>query len=443
MGWRAGISSYYSTGQLSQHLLLLACMTGVAGLLAARALVAIGPVVGVVAALANPDLRRDWPRYFSNGAAMRGAALVGFLLLTGLYTSELPIWRHELFRSLTWLGVPLAFTLAVPLSARQRLAVGSLFVLGTAAVGLATLGQYLLHPAQANEAIRMGQNIPVITRVFHISFGIMLGLAFFWGLLLRRNPLAGRGLRAALLVAAIGIGLTLHVLAYRTGLLVFYTGSLAFAGWLLLRRHRALGLGLLVLLGAGPWLAYHGLESVRQRTGSTLWDVQQFTGGHDINSYSLARRLAAVETAGTIIRQHWLLGVGPADTHAAMRAQYEWKSFGLRAPNQIEVHNQYLQTLLGGGLLGLGLWLAVLLWPLTQQPVRRNPAICFFILIQATAMLIDAVLDLQFGLNMFVFGYGFLVVAGEQRWRDAPDPGFPAAARRGETGLKSPHSAPE
>jgi O-antigen ligase len=39
--------------------------------------------------------------------------------------------------------VPLAFTLEVPLTARQRLAVGSLFVLGTAAVeGLATLTRY-------------------------------------------------------------------------------------------------------------------------------------------------------------------------------------------------------------------------------------------------------------------------------------------------------------
>ena len=33
---------------------------------------------------------------------------------------------------------------------------------------------------------------------------------------------------------------------------------------------------------------------------------------------------------------------------------------------------------------------------------------------QATAMLVDAVLDLQIGLNLFVFGYGFLVVAGER-----------------------------
>ena len=69
---------YYSSGRLSQHLLWLACLAGGAGLLAARALVALAPVVGVLAVLANPELRRALPRYFRNGAAMRAAAIVLF-----------------------------------------------------------------------------------------------------------------------------------------------------------------------------------------------------------------------------------------------------------------------------------------------------------------------------------------------------------------------------
>ena len=405
---------YYLSGRLSQHLLWLACTTGIAGLLASRALIAIAPIVGVVAVLANPHLRRDLPGYYRNGAALRAAAVVAFLFATGLYTSAWPVWRHELFRDLTWLAVPLAFTLAVPLTGRQRLAVGSLFVLGTAAVGLATLGQYLNDPARANAAIHIGQNMPAITRIFHISFGLMLALAFFWGLQLRRNALAGPLLRAGLLGAAGAAALTLHVLAYRTGLLVFYVGLLAWVVQLLARRHVLLGLGLLGLLLLGPWLAYHTLESVRQRTEATVWDLDQFADGHDINNFSLARRLAAMQTAREIIGQHWLLGVGPADTRAAMMEQYNWKDFGLRPANRAEVHNQYLQALLGGGLLGLALLLAVLFWPFTRRWARRDPAIGIFILLQATAMLVDAVLDLQIGLNFFVFGYGFLVVAKER-----------------------------
>ena len=401
-------------------------MAGVVGLLAARSLVALAPVVGVLAVLANPRLRRDIPRYFRNGAAMRGAAIVVFLLISGLYTSELFAWKHQVFRSLTWLAVPLAFTLAVPLTGRQRLAVGVLFVLGTAVVGLATLGQYLLDPVQANAAIHIGHNMQAITRIFHIPFGVMLALVFFWGLGLRRNPLAGPMLRGLLLAAAGAAVLILHILAYRSGLLVLYVGLLGYAGWLLAHRRVAVGLAVLLLLALGPWVAYYTLASVRERVNGSVWDVQQFTLGYDINDYSLARRLAAMETAGAIVGKHWLLGVGPADTHVALMAQYAWKDFGLRPANRVEVHNQYLEALLGGGVLGLGLWLAVLFWPLTQPWARRNSAICFFIVVQATVMMVADMLSLQIGLNLFVFGYGFLVVAGEAKELRAAEAGLAA-----------------
>ena len=125
------------------------------------------------------------------------------------------------------------------------------------------------------------------------------------------------------------------------------------------RRHFALGFGLLVLLALGPWLAYHTLDTVRERTSATIYDVQQFAEGHDLNDFSLSRRLTAIEASTLIIRQHWLLGVGQADTHAALMDQYSWNDFGLRLANRVDVHNQYLETLLGGGLAGLALWLAV------------------------------------------------------------------------------------
>ncbi|MBD2723805.1 O-antigen ligase family protein [Hymenobacter armeniacus] len=435
------IVQHYQSGRLSQYLLGLACVAGVVGLLSARFLVALAPVVGVLAVLANPHLRRDLPRYWHNGAAMRAAAIVVFLLLSSLYTSEWPVWRHELFRSLTWLGVPLAFTAAVPLARGQRLAVGALFVLGTAAVGLATLGQYLLHPEAANAAIKIGQNMQAVTRIFHIPFGLMLAQAFFWGLLLRRHPLAAPWLRWALLAAAVVAVAVLHVLAYRTGLLVLYAGLLAYAGWLLTRRHLALGLALVLVLGAAPWLAYRALPSVQERVGASVWDVQQFQLRHDINNYSLARRLAAAETAAYVISENWLVGVGPADTHAAMLRQYAWHDYGLRLKNRVEVHNQYLEAMMGGGLIGLALWLAVLLWPLTRAWARRNPALCFFILTQTTVAMVVDMLSLQIGLNLFVFGYGFLVVAGEEASKRALADA--AAAPSPETATQRLVSVPE
>ncbi|OGX86864.1 hypothetical protein BEN48_00420 [Hymenobacter glacialis] len=390
-----------------------ACLAGVLGLLAVRVFVSFAPIIGVLAVLANPHLKRDIGNYFRNRAALWPAATFIFLLITGLYTSDLGGWRHELVRYLPWVTVPLAFAVAVPLAPRQRLSVGAFFVLGTAVLGVATLSKYFLDIGSATEAIRMGQNMAPVTPIFHITFGAMLALTFFGALLLRRTAQAPKWLRRVLLAAAIAAAATLHILAYRTGLLVLYTGLLAYALRLIFQKHMALGMALLVLVVATPLAAYVALPTVRERVSSSIWDVQQYTLGHDINDYSLARRLAAFETAGAIIEQHWLVGVGPADTQDAMREQYQWQDFGLRPANRVEVHNQYVLALLGGGVVGLGLLLALLVWPLTQAHLRRNPYVCFFLLVEATAMLVDSVTALHIGRHLLIFGYSFLVVAAE------------------------------
>lgn len=411
----ARLAKLYQSSRLSQYLLWLACGAGVVGLLGSRAVVALSPAVGVLAALLNPNLGAGLSNYLRNGAARRAALLYGLLLVSALYTANWAGWRHETYRLLPWLAVPLAFTAAVPLSRRQALAVGSLFVLGTALVGAATLGQYLLHPAAANEAFRIGQSLPSITKIFHIHFAVMLVLAFFGGLHLRREPLAGPWLRRALALAA-GVGIiTLHVLAYRTGLFSLYLVLLLEALRLLLRRRVGLGLGLLLGLAAGPWLAYQTLEPVRKRVEATRYDLDQFQQGRDINEFSLSRRLAAWQSALDVARQNPWLGVAPADAEMAMMRQYDWRDYGVQPQNRVMIHNQYLHFLVGGGVLGLGLWLLLLGWPLVQPTTRRNPYIRSFLFVMATAMLVDSLLEVQIGYNLFVFGYGFLVVAAERQ----------------------------
>ncbi|MDQ2769063.1 MAG: O-antigen ligase family protein [Bacteroidota bacterium] len=408
---------YYLTGRLSQHLLWLACLAGVAGLLASRALVALSPAVGLLAALANPNIRRALPNYWRNRTALCAAAQPVFLVLSAIYTTEWGTWRHELFRMLPWLAVPLAFTLAVPLTGRQRRTVGALFALGTVAVGLATLGSLLRNPAGAIAAIRVGQNPAAITGVFHITFGVMLALACFVALKLGRRPRLGRSQQLLWMLTAGAAAVVLHALAYRTGLLAFYAVLLGIGAKQLAGGRWPLAAGLALALVAGPLAAFYTLESVRTQVGITLWDVAQYREGRDLNNHSLGQRLAAIETAAVIIRQHWLIGVAPADVQAAMRAQYEWQSFGLRPENRAEVHNQYLVALLGGGVPGLALWLALLFVPLAHPRLRRNSLVFCFITIQVATNLVDAALELQTGLNLFIFGYGFLIVAGERYWQ--------------------------
>lgn len=413
------VSDWYHLGRWSQYLLLVACLAGIVGLLTtARALVALAPVTAVVAALLNPDLRRNVPGWLHNGAVRRAAVLYLLIPLTWWYTEDWATWRHEVYRQLPLIGVPLAFALAVPLSGRQRFGLGVLFTGGVAALGLATVGRYLLDPAAAQELIRVGQNIPAVTGIFHIHFGVLLALAAFFAASLSQEPQASRAGRGLLLGVGAVAALSLHVLAYRTGLLAFYLTLAASLGLLLFSRPR-LALGLAVLAAAVVLGAYYGLPSVHTRVATTVYDVQQFYYSHDINQFSLARRLAAWQNAAVLVQEHPWLGVAPADVRQAMDEQFSWQTYGLTAANRVMIHNQYLHYLVGGGVVGLLLWLWVLITPLLQPTTRRNPYVRQFLFVFGAAALADSLLELQIGFNLFVFLYGFVVVAAERQLTSA------------------------
>ncbi|WP_324675590.1 O-antigen ligase family protein [Hymenobacter sp. GOD-10R] len=406
----------YRTGYLSQCLLLVACVAGIVGLLSARALVALSPLVGLLSAATNPAWRIELARWWHNPAVVFAALLYAVLVFSGLYTTEWGIWRHELFRQLPLLGVPLTFAVAVPLSGRQRFLLGCMFVLGTALLGTDTLVRYLLTASEVHEMFNTGQNIQTVTGVFHIHFSVMLALAFYFGVLLQRSAYATRLWRWLLLLAVLLIVVVLHVLAYRTGLLVFYSTLLFDAVVLIVARRQFLwGLGALIMFAVLPWLAYKTLEPIQARVNGTYYDLEQFSLNHDINNFSLSKRLAAWQTAQAVVAQHPWFGVGLADTEPAMMEEYRWRDFGLQPVNWVMVHNQYLHYLLGAGIVGLFVWLLVLLGPLAQPRVRRNPYVIHFLLILCVAMLVDSLLQLQIGFNLFVFLYGFLVVNAERQ----------------------------
>ncbi|MBC8084971.1 MAG: O-antigen ligase family protein [Hymenobacter sp.] len=410
----------YQDGRLSQYLLLLACVAAVAGLFTSRALVALSPLVGLVAAGMQPQLRTALLRGMQLRTVVSIGLLYVLLVVSGVYTAELAVWRHEVYRKLPLLVVPLAFAVAVPLSPRQRFGVGILYVGLATVLAAGTVRRFLLNPEEANRLINIGHNVPAITGLSHIHFSLMLALAFFFALLLRRSPLAAAAVRWGLLGCALLLFVTMHLLAYRTGLLVLYAMVLFDALILIfLQRRFLLGLLTLLLLLSMPFAAYFTLEPIQSRLGATLYDIDQYQTGQDINDFSLARRLAAWETATIVAQQHPLFGVGMADVDAAMLSQYSYRNFGVQPQNWAMTHNQYLEYLVGGGVAGLLLWLVVLLGPFGQPALRRNPYVVHFLLMMSVANLVDSLLQLQIGFNLFVFLYGFVVVSTERTARDA------------------------
>ena len=450
--WWQAIRLRQAQNQLATPALVAALIFYVLALFAARrALISLAPLVLLAAALLNHRRAAHWRAYWRNPAALVPAALYGILLLSGFITDDVAEWRHQLFRQLLLLAVPLAIALAPPLGSRHLGRLVGWWLGAGAAVAAATLAYFYRHRAVLEESISRSKNLDAITGVGHIYFSVMLALAVLYGAelaLTARLPSRTRQLAA---VAALICGLTLHVLAYRTGLVALY-GALGVSvlRLLIVQRRIVLGLAMLLAVAGAPLAAYSLLPSVQRRVWQTNDDLNRFLNGQDINEYSLSQRLAAWATAGALVREHWGVGVGQADVRRAMDAQYTTHSFGLRPENRILPHNQYLQYLLGGGIGTLALLLTLLVLPVVAGPTRGDPFVRHFVVASGCALFFDSMLEVQYGLNPFILNYAVLAVgpwqarmlAVGESGRPAPParPYFPplAAARQPTDNLNDP-----
>lgn len=432
-GWWASLVALQRRNELAGPAFVVAVIIYIIALFSARrALISLSPLLLLAAALLNHHRGLHWRAFWRNPVALLPVGLYAYLLLSVAFTDDLTEWRHQAFRQLLLIAVPLAVALAPPLTERHRATLARWWLGVGTAVATATLVYFLRHRAAIEESISRSKTQGAVTGVGHIYFSVMLALCTLYGLEIAVSPSATRSRRVRLAAGlAAGLcGLTMHLLAYRTGLVALY-GALAVTvvRTLIVRRQLVVGSLMVIGLLATPVVAYYSLNSVQRRVSQTQDDLYRFQSGQDINEYSLSQRLAAWATAGTLVQHHWLLGVGQADVPDVMRAQYRQQSFGLRVENQILPHNQYLQYLLGGGVLTVGLLLTLLLLPTLAGPTQGDPFVRHLLAAVGFALFFDSMLEVQYGLNPFILHYAVLVVGPWQRRALAKRP----AAGRGES----------
>lgn len=401
-----------STGRFSevrtQNGLFLLSVIFLVGLLFSRALLSLTPGAMLLWALWQTPLQQSRKQLSRNIPAL---CLMGFyvlFLLSAFYTKTWDQWRYYAAQYLPLLTMPLAWGLLPRLRSKQQYALLFLFLTLVAILSVGTVIHYFLHQEEINTMISRSQNPTSINGLSHIYFGVLMALGVFFGVHIYQSPLLIRH-KAEKKLILVGVGLTfisLHIMAFRTGLLALYvTMFVQLLAIIRKQKQYVLGTALLAAIILLPVSAYFALESVQLRVANTRHDIARYLHNEDINYYSIAQRLAAWETALTVVRHNWLLGVAPADVKVEMQRQYAVKSFGLEEKNRVMVHNQYLHLLVSLGLAGFILLLYTLIYPLVKFAWQRNLASTAFLIVMATAMLVESIFQRQLGLNTFVFFY--------------------------------------
>lgn len=401
-----------------QQLFFVLCAIFLVGLFFSPALVSIVPAIMFVLALSQGLLKERIQFLKKNRSAFGLLAVYGLLAGSFIYTEDQRNWALQMYRYAALLFLPAAGALLPPFREKQVYTLLYFFLLFATGVTIGTISQYVAHIDAQNELIIYSQSPPTINRIFHIHFGIMMALAIFFGAYIFRSPvlLWRKPEKYLAIVCVLILLVSIHVLAYRTGLLALYvTMAVGLYRFIKNQKRYLLGGTLLILLLMAPVAAYFSFESVQLRVANTRYDISRYTEHQDINYFSVSQRLAAWETAFSIIKRNWLVGVGPADIKLEMQRQYDIKDFGLKEENQVMIHNQYLHILVGSGIMGLLVFLYPLVYSFWRLARQKDFCATSFLLIMCSAMLVDSFFELQRGLNLFVFFYMLLIIRQEQR----------------------------
>jgi O-antigen ligase len=264
-----------------------------------------------------------------------------------------------------------------------------MYAILAALVALGVLANYLIQFDQITETLSHGKSIPTPSN--HIRFSLFLAFgALSCGYVLSQAKWQ-KIFKWLLWFALISLVVSLHVLAVRSGLLLFYLGLLYLlvAIWYT-RMPRRILFPLLLLTAALPFLAYEFIPSLENRIDYMMYDLQRYFDG-DIGSYSDGDRLRSMVVGWNVFKDYFWFGCGTGDIEAVT----SWTYLQIYEPgtNVRLPHNQWLYFLATTGLIGTLLSLPALLFAYFFSPRQERTLLHLHGLVLLVSCLFEATLE--------------------------------------------------
>ncbi len=131
----------------------------------------------------------------------------------------------------------------------------------------------------------------------------------------------------------------------------------------------------------------------------------------DVKTYeSNAVRILVWKTGVDLIKQHVCMGVGCGDIKDVLLSEYKQRGMEGAYEKKLNLHNQYMETWLSIGLLGV-LWLLFLIaFPLWLAIRKQQFAWLLFLIVVAVNFLTESMLNTQAGVIFITYFYYFFLL---------------------------------
>jgi O-antigen ligase len=123
----------------------------------------------------------------------------------------------------------------------------------------------------------------------------------------------------------------------------------------------------------------------------------------------LDNRIPIWKSSIEVIKEHILLGVGAGDASHQLQKKYLKNGYTEAYYNNLNAHNQYLEVLIGTGLIGFLIFVSILAYMITRMIITRNLLFGMFILNVLIFFLFESILNRIAGITFFSL-FSFLLL---------------------------------
>ncbi len=380
-----------------------------AGILFSRVLLSCCLIGFITLACVHRELPAQFRRLLKD-RLLAGTTLLFFIpLISGLWSEDMQTWSGLLRIKLPLLLLPLSFAGSFRITPKQH-RILSLFFIGAVLAG--SIQTIVIYAGgvinDVNEAYLRSKVMFTPMYDDHVRFSWMVSLAALLAVWLgmdrwkeQRWISIGSFLTAAWLV------IFLHLLAARTGILSLYIMLLVAGIYTVLRvRKPVISLAVIFLAAALPVIAYQTMPSFRNRMRVSVFEYDYFKHLDYLPGSNDAVRMISIRAGWELMQSKPLTGSGFGDVKSDA---YTW--YGRQYPQMLESDkkipgSEWVVYGAGAGWPGLILFGAILLLPFFCN--TRLPWVWWsFHLTAAMSLLIDVGLEIQIGVALYVFVYGW------------------------------------
>ncbi|MCC6369687.1 MAG: O-antigen ligase family protein [Bacteroidia bacterium] len=133
------------------------------------------------------------------------------------------------------------------------------------------------------------------------------------------------------------------------------------------------------------------------------------------SSESTTVRLLIWEQSVGIIKNNLWMGVGVGDANNKLYQAYQKNGLTGAYEHKLNAHNQYLQTGVGIGLIGLIILFMLTFWQLIKAIKRRNFIAVIFALLIVLNFFVESMLQTAAGVLFFTFFYCFFNIVNQRQ----------------------------